>query len=47
LALVLLVFLSGCIGVGNVKEYEIKKANDSTQEISSWSGKKTVTTCLV
>jgi hypothetical protein len=32
--------LSGCIGVGDVKEYEIEKLKDPVKEKNSWSGKK-------
>jgi hypothetical protein len=32
--------LSGCIGVGDVKEYEIEKPKDPVKEKISWSGKK-------
>jgi hypothetical protein len=34
--------LNGCIGVGDVKEYEIKKPKDSIKEKRSWSGKKKI-----
>jgi hypothetical protein len=41
--------LKGCVGVGYVKEYVVKKPKDSVKEKRSWSGKKkiTVTRCLV
>jgi hypothetical protein len=39
LAAVFPSILSGCIGVGDVKEYDIKKPNDLVEEIRSWSGK--------
>jgi hypothetical protein len=32
--------LRGCIGVGDVKEYEIEKPKNSLKEKLSWSGKK-------
>jgi hypothetical protein len=32
--------LSGCIRVGDVKEYQIEKPKDSVKEKRSWSGKK-------
>ena len=32
--------LRGCIGVGDVKEFEIEKPKDSMKERQSWSGKK-------
>ncbi len=32
--------LRGCIGVGDVKEYEIEKPKNSVKEKLSWSGKK-------
>ena len=39
----------GCIGVGDVKEYQIEKPKDRIKEKRSWSGKKklTVTRCSV
>jgi hypothetical protein len=41
--------LRGCIGVGDVKEYEIEKPKDSVKEKKSLSGKKKliVARCLV
>ncbi len=32
--------LRGCIGVGDVKEFQIEKPKDSMKERQSWSGKK-------
>jgi len=34
--------LNGCIGVGDVKKYEIKKPKGSIKEKRSWSGKKKI-----
>jgi hypothetical protein len=34
--------LNGCIGVGDVKEYEIQKPKDPVKEKISWSGKKKI-----
>ena len=31
---------NGCIGVGDVKEYEVEKPKDHAKERMSWSGKK-------
>jgi hypothetical protein len=42
LAVVFPGILNGCIGVGDVKEYEIKKLKDSIKEKRSWSGKKKI-----
>jgi len=42
LALVFPGILNGCIGVGDVKEYEIEKPKDSIKEKRSWSGKKKI-----
>jgi hypothetical protein len=46
-AAVFLGILSGCIGISDVKEYEIEKPKDSTLE-KRWSGQKSkVIRCLV
>jgi hypothetical protein len=42
LAVVYTGILRGCIGVGDVKEYEIEKPKDSVKEKRSWSGKKKI-----
>jgi hypothetical protein len=34
--------LRGCIGVGDVKEFQIEKPKDSMKERQSWSGKKKI-----
>ena len=46
LATVFTATFSGCFGVGDVKEYHIKKPKDSAQEKRSWSGGITDTSCL-
>ncbi len=40
LAVVFPGILSGCIGVGDIKEYEIEKPKDPVKEKISWSGEK-------
>jgi hypothetical protein len=42
LAAVYTGILRGCIGVGDVKEFEIEKPKDSVKEKRSWSGKKNI-----
>ena len=32
----------GCIGIGDVKEFQIKKYKDCVKERRSWSGKKKI-----
>ena len=40
LALIFPGILRGCIGVGDVKEFQIEKPKDTMKERQSWSGKK-------
>jgi hypothetical protein len=35
-------FFRGCIGIGDVKEYQIEKSKDLVKEKRSWSGKKKI-----
>jgi hypothetical protein len=42
MAVVFPSILNGCIGGGDVKEYEIKKPKDSIKEKQSWSGKNKI-----
>jgi len=42
LAHIFLGILRGCIGVGNVKEFQIEKLKDVMKERQSWSGKKKI-----
>ncbi len=32
----------GCVGIGDVKEFQIKKYKDNVKERRSWSGKKKI-----
>ncbi len=34
--------LRGCIGIGDVKEFQIEKPKDTMKERQSWSGKKKI-----